>query len=49
MAGIDRGTHCDWLKDPEYKAQFEAARVQAADMLEDGRLSGPRLADPTCC
>ena len=18
-AGIDRGTHCDWLKDPEYQ------------------------------
>jgi hypothetical protein len=35
MAGIDRGTHYDWLKDPEYKAQFEAARVQAADMLEE--------------
>ena len=35
MAGIDRGTHYDWLKDPEYKAQFEAAKLQAADMLED--------------
>jgi hypothetical protein len=36
MAGIDKGTHYDWLrKDPEYKAQFEAAQVQAADMLED--------------
>jgi hypothetical protein len=35
MAGIDRGTHYDWLKDPEYKAQFEAAQLQAADMLED--------------
>jgi hypothetical protein len=35
MAGIDRGTHYHWLKDPEYKAQFEAAQVQAADMLED--------------
>ena len=34
-AGIDRGTHYDWLKDPEYKAQFEAAQLQAADMLED--------------
>jgi hypothetical protein len=36
MAGIDKGTHYDWLrKDPEYKAQFEAAQVQAADILED--------------
>ena len=36
MAGIDRGTHYDWLrKDPEYRAQFEAAQVQAADRLED--------------
>jgi hypothetical protein len=34
MAGIDRGTHYDWLKDPEYKAQFEAVQAQAADMLE---------------
>jgi hypothetical protein len=35
MAGIDRGTHYDWLQDPEYKAQFEAAQLQAADMLEE--------------
>ena len=36
MAGIDRGTHYDWLqKDPEYRAQFEAATDQAAQALED--------------
>ena len=36
MAGIDRGTHYDWLrKDPEYRAQFEAATDQAAQTLED--------------
>jgi hypothetical protein len=36
MAGIDRGTHYDWLqKDPQYKAQFEAATDQAAQALED--------------
>ena len=27
--------HYDWLKDPEYKAQFEAIQLQAANMLED--------------
>jgi hypothetical protein len=36
MAGIDRGTHYDWLrKDREYRAQFEAATDQAAQALED--------------
>jgi hypothetical protein len=35
MGGIDRGTHYDWLKDLEYKAQFEAAQAEAADMLEN--------------
>ena len=36
MAGIDRGTHYDWLqKDAEYRAQFEAATDQAAQALED--------------
>ena len=35
LAGIDRGTHYDWLKDPEYKAQFEAAHLQAADTLQE--------------
>jgi hypothetical protein len=36
MAGIDRGTHYDWLKaDPGYKAAFEAVQDQAAQSLED--------------
>jgi hypothetical protein len=41
VAGIDRGTHYDWLKNPEYKAQFEAAQVEAADMLEDEAIRRP--------
>ena len=36
MAGIDRGTHYDWLqKDPEYRAQFERAQEVAIQALED--------------
>lgn len=35
MAGIDRGTPYDWLNDPEYKAQFEAAQAKATDMLKN--------------
>jgi len=36
MAGIDRGTHYDWLKaDPGYKAAFEAVQDQEAQALED--------------
>jgi hypothetical protein len=36
MAGIDRGTHYGWIKkDPEYRAQFEAATDQAAQTLKD--------------
>jgi hypothetical protein len=36
MAGIDRGTHYDWLKaDPGYKAAFEDVQDQAAQALED--------------
>ena len=33
MAGIDRGTHYDWLKAD--KAAFEAVQDQAAQALED--------------
>ena len=36
MAGIDRGTHYDWLqKDPEYRAKFERAQEVAIQALED--------------
>lgn len=34
-AGVSRDTHYEWLKeDPAYKAAFESAREQAADLLE---------------
>ena len=34
-AGIDRGTHYDWLrKDPEYVTAFAHAQEDAADTLE---------------
>lgn len=34
-AGVDRSSHYEWLKgDPVYKAAFEEAEKQAADMLE---------------
>lgn len=34
--GIDRGAHYDWLRtDAKYPAQFDAARVEAAQSLED--------------
>ena len=35
-ADIDRGTHYDWLKDPEYKPIFGAAQFTSGRyMLED--------------
>jgi hypothetical protein len=35
-AGCDRDSHYLWLKsDPEYAAEFEAAREQVAGLLED--------------
>src|SRR6185436_13760868 len=35
LAGIDRGTHYDWLNnDPDYKKAFEYAKDDAADALE---------------
>jgi hypothetical protein len=36
LAAIDRGSHYNWLKvDVDYKAQFEAAKEQAIQALED--------------
>jgi hypothetical protein len=34
QADIDRTMHYDWLADPEYKANFEAAQHVAGDSLE---------------
>jgi hypothetical protein len=33
-AGINRCTHSEWMKDPEYAGLFEEAREAAAEMLE---------------
>ena len=36
VAGIHRDTHYDWLnKDEEYRAAFEAAKLEASDRLEE--------------
>lgn len=34
-AQIDRSTHYEWLKDPEYKSAFEDAKTHVCDILED--------------
>jgi hypothetical protein len=45
MAGIDRGTHYDWLqKDPVYRAKFERAQEVAIQALEDEAVRVPMRA-----
>lgn len=41
--GIDRGQHYDWLRDdPKYAIAFEAAKLQAAQTLEDDAVEWAR-------
>jgi hypothetical protein len=34
LAKVDRGCHYDWMQDPDYRREFEAAHETACDMLE---------------
>lgn len=35
LAKIDRSCHYEWIKNPDYKKQFEEAEIKVANLLED--------------